>query len=200
MILNKRIPPDFYKLFRSRNREAYMQFLVAIYRENNEIYAAIGLTVDECRTIIETTMMKAGILWQQEDGEEETVMEEETAMAEGNDEVQFPSDSPSGILNRLIRWGWLKSDFDEKLNTYIISFPVYSQLYTELFLKLGEEEDSRERESILSIYSALFTYVSDSEQNNEILKSALQTSRRLGQLLSNMQDGMINLARRKQMK
>lgn len=190
MILNKRIPPDFYKLFRSGNREAYMQFLVAIYRENNEIYAAIGLTVDECRTIIETTMMKAGILWQQEDGEEETVMEEETAMAEGNDEVQFPSDSPSGILNRLIRWGWLKSDFDEKLNTYIISFPVYSQLYTELFLKLGEEEDSRERESILSIYSALFTYVSDSEKNNEILKSALQTSRRLGQLLSNMQDGM----------
>lgn len=201
MILNKRIPPDFYKLFHTRNREAYMQFLVAIYKENNEIYAAIGLTVDECRAIIETTMMKAGILWQ-EDEEEETdaaegiaaaadaVMREEIVTREDTDEVKFPSDSPSGILNRLIRWGWLKSDFDEKLNTYIISFPVYSQLYTELFLKLGEEEDSRERESILSIYSALFTYVSDSENNNDILKSALQTSRRLGQLLSNMQDGM----------
>lgn len=196
MIINKRIPPDFYKLFHTRNREAYMHFLVEIYKENNEIYGAIGLTVDECRTIIETTMMKAGILWQKEDEEEETDVAEgiaaavDAVMREDTDEVKFPSDSPSGILNRLIRWGWLKSDFDEKLNTYIISFPVYSQLYTELFLKLGEEEDSRERESILSIYSALFTYVSDSEKNNDILKSALQTSRRLGQLLSNMQDGM----------
>ena len=202
MIINKRIPPDFYKLFHTRNREAYMQFLVEIYKENNEIYAAIGLTMDECRAIIETTMMKAGILWQEDDEEEETdaaegiaaaadaVMREKTVTREDADEVQFPSDSPSGILNRLIRWGWLKSDFDEKLNTSIISFPVYSQLYTELFLKLGEEEDSRERESILSIYSALFTYVSDTEKNNDILKSALQTSRRLGQLLSNMQDGM----------
>ena len=52
------------------------------------------------------------------------------------------------------------------------------------------EDDSRERESILSIYSALFTYHSDTEKNNDILKNALQTSRRLGQLLSNMQDGM----------
>jgi hypothetical protein len=79
-------------------------------------------------------------------------------------------DSPSGILNTLIRWGWLKSDFDEKLNTYIISFPEYSQLFTELFQKLQTEDDSRERESILSIYSALFTYHSDTEKNNDILK------------------------------
>ena len=35
-----------------------------------------------------------------------------------------------------------------------------------------------------------FTYHSDTEKNNDILKNALQTSRRLGQLLSNMQDGM----------
>ena len=93
-------------------------------------------------------------------------------------------------IEYLIRWGWLKSDFDEKLNTYIISFPEYSQLFTELFQKLQTEDDSRERESILSIYSALFTYHSDTEKNNDILKNALQTSRRLGQLLSNMQDGM----------
>ena len=39
MILKKKIPADFYKLFRTKNRDAYMQFLVAIYEENNEIYA-----------------------------------------------------------------------------------------------------------------------------------------------------------------
>lgn len=94
------------------------------------------------------------------------------------------------MLNRLIRWAWLKSDFDEKLNTSVISFPEYSQLYVELFQKLLSEDNSRERESILAIYSALFTYQTDQDKNNDILKHALRTSKRLGQLLSNMQDGM----------
>ena len=35
MILKKKIPKEFYKLFRTKNRDAYMQFLVAIYEENN---------------------------------------------------------------------------------------------------------------------------------------------------------------------
>ena len=38
MILKKEIPKEFYKLFRTKNRDAYMQFLVAIYEENNEVY------------------------------------------------------------------------------------------------------------------------------------------------------------------
>ena len=179
MILKKKIPADFYKLFRTKNRDAYMQFLVAIYEENNEIYASLGLTVEECRAIIADTIRKARIVWEQEEFEE----------GEEADTL-FPDDSPSGMLNRLIRWGWLKSDFDEKLNTSVISFPEYSQLYVELFQKLFSEDNSRERESILAIYSALFTYQTDQDKNKDILKHALRTSKRLGQLLSNMQDGM----------
>ena len=171
MILKKKIPADFYKLFRTKNRDAYMQFLVAIYEENNEIYASLGLTVEECRAIIEDTITKARIVWEQEEFEE----------GEEADTL-FPDDSPSGMLNRLIRWGWLKSDFDEKLNTSVISFPEYSQLYVELFQKLLSEDNSRERESILAIYSALFTYQTDQDKNNDILKNALRTSKRLGQL------------------
>lgn len=49
MILKKKIPKEFYKLFRTKNRDAYMQFLVAIYEENNEVYTALGLTIEECR-------------------------------------------------------------------------------------------------------------------------------------------------------
>ena len=98
--------------------------------------------------------------------------------------------TPSAILRRLIRWGWLRSDYDEKLNTYILSFPEYSQMYVELFEKLQKEDETGERESILAIYSALFTYHSDREKNSEILKSALRTSKNLEQLLSNMQNGM----------
>ena len=179
MILKKQIPKDFYKLFRTKNRDAYMQFLVALYEENNEVYASLGLTTEECRAIIEDSIQRMGIVWEEEELEEEEEFD-----------TLFSGMSPSGILNRLIRWGWLKSDFDEKLNTDVISFPEYSQLYAELFQKLQSEDDGKERESILSIYSALFTYHSDTEKNNDILKSALRTSKNLGQLLSNMQDGM----------
>lgn len=71
MILKKRIPKDFYKLFRTGNRDAYMQFLVAIYEENNEVYASLGLTMEECRVIIEDTITRARIVWEEEDETEE---------------------------------------------------------------------------------------------------------------------------------
>ena len=67
MILKKKIPNDFYKLFRTKNREAYMQFVTAIYEENNEVYASLGLTQEECALIIENTIEKSKIVWQEED-------------------------------------------------------------------------------------------------------------------------------------
>lgn len=110
---------------------------------------------------------------------------------EKTEDEGFPGLSPSAVLDRLVKWGWLSSDFDEKLNCYIIGFPEYSRLYAELFDRLGKEDDSMEpRESILSVYSALYTYDADSEKNNSILKSAVRTSKSLGQMLSNMQDSM----------
>lgn len=180
MILKKKIPKDFYKLFRTKNRESYMLFLVMIYEENNQGYTAFGLTIEEGRVILGDTIRKLQIVWEEEDEEEKE--EGQEGLLKGN--------TTSEILNQLIRWGWLKSDFDEKLNTYILSFPEYSQLFVELFQKLQSEDESRERESILSIYSALFTYHSDKEKNNDILQNAWHTTRSLSQLLSNMQDGM----------
>ena len=69
--------------------------------------------------IIADTIAKARIIWEDEEIEEED-----------EPDTLFPEDSPSGILNTLIRWGWLKSDFDEKLNTYIISFRSFRQKMT----------------------------------------------------------------------
>lgn len=186
MILQKRIPKDFYRLFRTRNMEAYMMFLVAIYDENNELYTAMGLTTAEGAAIIGETMERGHIYWQED---EETADEETTEEETNETDIAYPG-TPTAILRRLIRWGWLKSDYDERLNTDILSFPEYSQLYVSLFKRLQKEDDSGERESILSIYSALYTYHADREKNNEILKSALRTSKNLEQLLSSMQNGM----------
>ena len=71
-----------------------------------------------------------------------------------------------------------------------VSFPDYSQMYVDLFQRLYSEAESQERESLLSVYSYLFTYRSAREKDNDILKSALQTSKALLQMLSNMQEGI----------
>ena len=177
MILKKKIPKDFYKLFRTQNMDYYMQLLTDLYRTSREAYALSQLTDAECKSILAETIAKVNLVW----------WEDETERA---DESGFLGLTPSAVLDRLVKWGWLSSDFDERLNCYIISFPEYSRMYVELFERLGQEDESRERESILSVYSALYTYHSDPEKNNSILKSAVQTSKNLGQMLSDMQDGM----------
>ena len=183
MILKKRIPEGFYKLFRTRNMDAYMQFLVAIYEENNEIYTSLGLTIEECRAIISEMIAKQGIFLQEDELEEQEDRD-------GQLEFAGLRHSPAAIVTRLIHWGWMRKEFDDRLNQYVIGFPEYSQLYIELFEQLYHEDDSRERESILAIYSALYTYQSDKDKNNDILINAVRTCKRLGQMLSNMQDGM----------
>ena len=167
MILKKKIPRDFYKLFRTQNMEYYMQLLTALYEADQEAYALTQLTDSECRSILAETIARVNLVW----------WEDET---EKTEDEGFPGLSPSAVLDRFVKWGWLSKDFDEKLNCYIIGFPEYSRLYVELFDRLEKEDDSMERESILSVYSALYTYDSDPEKNNSILKSALRTSKSLG--------------------
>ncbi|MBR5508773.1 MAG: hypothetical protein IKV59_01825 [Lachnospiraceae bacterium] len=177
MNLNSRIPKDFYRLFGSKYMDYYMIFLVAIYEESSNSYSTLGLTEQECRAIINEKLASATIDWNEERLDEEGSLLTRSNMA-------------SVCLNYFESWGWLKQDFDETLNCYVVSFPEYSQLYVELFKKLFSEEESKERESVLAVYSYLFTYSSDPEKNNEILKSAWKTSKRLVQMLANMQEGM----------
>ena len=43
MILKKKIPRDFYKLFRTQNMDYYMQLLTALYQAMQEAYALTQL-------------------------------------------------------------------------------------------------------------------------------------------------------------
>lgn len=189
MILKKKIPQDFYKLFRTGNREHYIQILLALYDANQKGYTAIGLTVDEASAIIREMFATTGDMeWYQDEEEETDTMDGQYLLVPQAQGGVF--ELPSAILRKLIRWGWIKCDFDEKYNTDILSFPEYSQLYVELFQKLEEDDTSQERDSILSVYSALYTYHTDPEKNTDFLKNALRMSKNLSQMMSNMQDGM----------
>ena len=177
MSLMGKIPADFYKLFASKYMGYYMAFLTAIHEESGRSYSVLGLTEQECRAVINEKLTEATIDWDQDRFDEEG-------------ELLTRSNMASVCLGHFVDWGWLRRDFDEALNSYVLSFPEYSRLFVELFQKLSSEDDGAERESVLAVYSYLFTYSSDPEKNNEMLKSAWKTSRRLTQMLANMQEGM----------
>lgn len=177
MNLISKIPKDFYKLFASKYMDYYQRFLTAIYEESGRSYSLLGLTERECRMIMNEQIAAETLDWSEEQFDEEG-------------ELLTRSNMASICLKHLEDWGWLRRDYDEVLDSYVVSFPEYSQLFVELFQRLYSEEDTRERESVLAVYSYLYTYSSDSEKNNDILKSALQASRSLLQMLSNMQEGM----------
>ena len=70
MQLKKRIPPDFYKLFRTKNREAYMLCVTALYEKNNEMSSSFGLTREESCEFINDTIKALALPWEMEDREE----------------------------------------------------------------------------------------------------------------------------------
>ncbi|MCR4803083.1 MAG: DUF5716 family protein [Lachnospiraceae bacterium] len=181
MSLMQQIPKDFYRVFRTKNMEHYFEILVELYNANMEGYNAFGITKSECRDIINETMVRLHIVWQEDEDEQET------DSLGGQLELRTPA---AKSLNNLINWGWLREDYDERINEEVLSFPEYSLMFVELFWQLRLDSDSQERESIMSIYSLLYTYYKDKDNNNDILKNAWKTSRRLTQLLTNMQEGM----------
>lgn len=177
MNINSRIPKDFYKLFGSKYMEYYQISLMALYEESSQSYSILGLTEEECQDIINEKKASFTLDWSEEQYEEEGKLITKSNMA-------------SIFLNNLVHWGWLRRDYDETLNTYVVSFPDYSQYFVELFGRLFRDNSSLERESLLTVYSHLFTYRLAKEKDNEILKSALQTSKTLLQMLANMQEGI----------
>ena len=94
MILKKKIPRDFYKLFRTQNMEYYMQLLTALYEADQEAYALTQLTDSECRSILAETIARVNLVW----------WEDET---EKTEDEGFPGLSPSAVLDRFVKWGWL---------------------------------------------------------------------------------------------
>ena len=177
MSLINKIPKEFYKLFASKYREYYQRFLISIYEESGRSYSLLGLTERECCEIMNEWIAAETLDWSEEQFDEEG-------------ELLTRSNMAFVCLRHLEEWGWLRKDYDESLNSYVVSFPEYSQLFVELFQRLYSEDSTKERESVLAVYSYLYTYSADKEKNNEILKSALQTSQSLLRMLSNMQEGM----------
>ncbi len=104
--------------------EIYMQFPGALYEESSQSYSAsraYGTRV--VRMIMNERLAKMALDWSEARVDEEGELITRANMA-------------SVSLKHFEDWGWLRRDYDETLNSYVVSFPEYSQLFVELFSEI----------------------------------------------------------------
>ena len=167
------IPGSFWGLFRSVNREIYMEALLTIddeYQYNN-----FFLSREACVQILGD--MCAQRRFQLE--KEETETEEEALEA-----------VPKRILNWLLRTKWLRKIEDYTTMTTNIVIPDYAAVFIAAFEQLVNQPLEDTDIYIQNVYATLFSFKNDSRMNITMLKTALVNTRKLNKALQDMLHNM----------
>ena len=173
MQLRFEIPDTFWSLFRSVNREAYIEALMVIndeYQYNNYF-----LTREVCIQILSDMYLKKQIKLKREE-----------------DETEFDMlDTPSSrILNWLLRTGWLKKIEDYNTLATNIVIPDYAAIFIDAFERLSSEDMEETEIYIQNVYATLFSFRNDPRVNLNMLRTALVNTRRLNKALQDMLHNM----------
>ena len=167
------IPASFWSLFRSVNRDVYIEALLAVndeYQYNNYF-----LSREACLQILSDLCARTGCGLKRE--EEETDEEaQETA--------------PRRILNRLLRFGWLRRVEDYSTMTANIVIPDYASVMIEAFERLASEPEEDTQVYIQNVYATLFSFKNDARMNLSMLRTALVNTRKLNRALQDMLHNM----------
>ena len=170
MQLRFEIPEGFWSLFRSVNRETYIEALMAINEEYQ--YSNYFLTREVCIQVLRDLYMKKQIELKREEDETEFDM------------LETPS---ARILNWLIRKGWLKKIEDYNTLVTNIVIPDYAAIFVDAFERLSTE-DLEETE--IYVDATLFSFKNDPRVNLNMLRTALINTRRLNKALQDMLHNM----------
>ena len=167
------VPRNFWGLFRSVNREIYMEALLAIsdeYQYNNYYLsreACLAVLGDMCST-----------------GRIRLMREEE------EDEQEFQESMPRRILNWLVKTGWLRRVEDYNTMTTNIVIPDYAGIFIETFESLVNEPLDDTQIYIQNVYATLFSFQHDARMNVGLLRTALVNTRKLNKALQDMLHNM----------
>lgn len=173
MQLRFEIPDRFWSLFRSVNREAYMEALLYINEEYQ--YSNYFLTREVCIQVLSDMYVKKQISLKREDDETEFDM------------LETPS---SRILNWLLKAGWLKKIEDYNTLATNIVIPDYAAVFIDAFERLSSEDMEETEIYIQNVYATLFSFKNDSRVNLSMLRTALVNTRRLNKVLQDMLHNM----------
>ena len=173
MQLRFEIPYKFWGLFRSVNREAYMEALLNINEEYQ--YSNYFLTREVCIQVLSDMYIKKHFQLKQEEDETEF------------DLLETPA---SRTLKWLLRTGWLKKLEDYNTLATNIVIPDYAAIFIDAFERLGSEDMEETEIYIQNVYATLFSFKNDSRVNLSMLRTALVNTRRLNKALQDMLHNM----------
>ena len=173
MQLRFEIPDSFWSLFRSVNREAYMEALLVINEEYQ--YSNYFLTKEVCVQVLGDMYAKKQLRLVREENETEFDMLETPSLR---------------MLNWLIRTGWLKKIEDYHTLETNILIPDYSAVFIDAFERLSSEDMEETEIYIQNVYATLFSFRNDPRVNLNMLRTALINTRRLNKALQDMLHNM----------
>ncbi|MBU3876623.1 hypothetical protein HGO97_012495 [Faecalicatena sp. AGMB00832] len=167
------VPDTFWSLFRSVNRDVYIEALLTINEEYQ--YNNYFLTREACIQVLSDMNAKKRFELQREEDETEFDM------------LETPS---SRILNWLLRKGWLKRIEDYNTLATNIVIPDYSAIFIDAFERLTSEDMEETEIYIQNVYATLFSFKNDYRVNLNMLRTALINTRRLNKALQDMLHNM----------
>ena len=173
MKLLNEIPSSFWGLFRSPNREIYIEALLKINEEYQ--YSNYFLSRDMCIQVLGDYFSRRQV---------EIEREQEEAEA---DTLEPPA---TRILNWLIRTRWLRRQEDFVNLSVNIVIPDYAAVFIGAFERLIGEEGDEADIYIQNIYANLFSYRNDPRASIALLNTALVNTRRLNKTLQDMLHNM----------
>ena len=173
MQLRYEIPDSFWTLFRSVNREAYIEALLFINDEYQ--YSNYFLTKEMCIQVLADLNTKNHIELKREENESEYDMLETPA---------------SRMLKWLLKTGWLKKIEDYNTLATNIVIPDYAAIFIDAFERLNMEEMEETDVYIQNVYATLFSFKNDPRANLSMLRTALVNTRRLNKALQDMLHNM----------
>ena len=167
------IPESFWTLFRSRNRDVYMEALLQINEEYE--YNNYFLSKEVCLEILGDFYAQKKILLLAEESEDELDMLETPA---------------SRILNALLRMQWLKKLEDYQTLVTNIVIPDYAAVLLEAFEKLTGMSMEDTDLYIQNVYATLYSFRNNPRLNAAMLRSALVNTRKLNKALQDLLHNM----------
>ena len=167
------IPDTFWSLFRSVNREIYIESLLCINQEYE--YSNYFLTREVCLQILSDRNTQKRIRLEREESETELDLLETTS---------------SRILNWLVKTGWLKKMEDYTSLTTNIVIPDYAAIFIEAFEKLSSQELEETDIYIQNVYATLYSFQNNPKVNLNMLRTALVNTKKLNKALQDMLHNM----------
>lgn len=163
------IPDSFWALFRSKNRQIYIEALLRINEEYQ--YSNYFLSKEICISTLNDYFARNKV-----------TLEED----EEQDELEALEPVATRILNWLLKNHWLRKVDDYNNMTVYIVIPDYAAIFVDAFSHLAGEDEDETQVYIQNVYAILFAFRNDPRANIGLLKTALINTRKLNKSLQDM--------------